>query len=248
MQANEQSAVRAMPIHRLAPSREAFTLIELLVVVAVLGILGALLLPALASAKRAGISAKCKSNLRQIGIALSLYTSECDSYPLYSFTYRLLDGPGNTPGPVNPATVCPVRIGKYRDEMSYIYNNFPGWQWPTVVTPTFPFLGGTFRLVNGARGLIPTRSSEVRVPSDTIAFTDGAYYTTLDSLRFTMLKVYGDYPWTGTEDIYPHTDGVNQVFCDGHVEVLRRREVSPRSDLIRRRWFTDNLPHHEFVP
>src|SRR5215831_3638768 len=64
------------------PHLRAFTLIELLVVIAIIAILAALLLPALSRAKSAGLSAGCKSNLHQIGIALSLYVGDAHKYPL----------------------------------------------------------------------------------------------------------------------------------------------------------------------
>jgi|GEM_PF-652351 len=64
-------------------TRPGFTLIELLVVISIISLLVAILLPALAQARRAVDRTKCSVNLRTWGVALSMYTSEFDGwYPL----------------------------------------------------------------------------------------------------------------------------------------------------------------------
>jgi prepilin-type N-terminal cleavage/methylation domain-containing protein/prepilin-type processing-associated H-X9-DG protein len=71
--------------------RQGTTMIEVLVVVGILGLLAALLLPAVQSAREAARRTQCKSNLRQIGIAAANYESAFEVWP-----FGILD---DRPGP-----------------------------------------------------------------------------------------------------------------------------------------------------
>lgn len=85
---------------------DAFTLVELLVVIAIMAILSALLLPALASAKRAVWRANCLSNLRQIGLAIHAYAQDHDG----SIPYGPKAPPFTNPADFYPSTGAPTSL------------------------------------------------------------------------------------------------------------------------------------------
>src|SRR3569623_325954 len=65
--------------------RRAFTLIELLVVIAIIAILAAILFPVFAKAREAARATQCKSNLKQILTASTMYSQDYDEYILTSW-------------------------------------------------------------------------------------------------------------------------------------------------------------------
>lgn len=124
-------ALRSLHKHPAAMFRSstAFTLIELLVVIAIIALLASLLLPALTHAKSAAQFARCKSNVRQQLIALTMFVGEQGYYPPFSFDpeegrapfrwfwYNRIE-PYLSVSTTNDLFTCPAYRGKHKDEIA----------------------------------------------------------------------------------------------------------------------------------
>lgn len=210
--------------------RPMFTLIELLVVVAIIGILSALLLPALGKARDRAKGMLCANNQKQIALATNYYVDDYNGhFPPAAATSTcwfqdayFAGGGGADPGYLNikykpgdqwagTALDCPLqKAGYFGGSVDYCYNQCLGsypsaaWEW------TNPRYIGTL--------------SRLKHPSKLIMVADAVGQKSASDPGTFLFECW--YQEFNTAFDFRHTRMVNAAFADGHVEPAALSDIS----------------------
>ncbi len=221
----------------------------------IIALLAAMLLPGLSKGKEAAQSARCKSNLHQIGLALKQYTDDFQKYPACAgidggtgATYALWDGK-ILPFAANNRDLflCPAEKSALRwtnnpvapeRNPCYGYNMAGSGRYPARDASLGLDGGGAVGRWGAGNGLI---EALVKAPSDMLAVADckplsGGEDNDLDDF----------FPVNLLAELAPrHNRGENTVFCDTHVEYAKQNGWLRREESARLRWNNDHQPHPE---
>lgn len=219
-------------------NRRAFTLIELLVVVGIVGLLGALLLPALKQSRDAARRATCSSNLRQMGLATTLYLDDYRRYFVYFTTtgsdrlwYFGLESPYNPSGApgtrsidLTQAKLYPYYNALHSIEIcpSYDYRS-PLWRKKfDQITAGYGF--NIYGLTTNNLGKLP---GEITNPSQILCFADTAQINSFQAPASSLNPLIEEWYYISFKSVgdlastqFRHNERANALFVDGHVEAL----------------------------
>lgn len=207
-----------------AARQSGFTLIELLVIVAILVVLLALIIPILSAAHSRAMQAKCASNLRQVGVALTLFAADNNDFLPPGGPAVVSSGLGNRHASSYKAPIPPSHKNLHLVNALAVYLGQPdpytdnGWRVvKQLQCPAFPDLSSDPAILAEQY----TYYTPFRVPpSYTGGNPFGEWNSTKPSRCFASLA--SDYKglasiWLVMDFVYSHRGLSNVLFADGHV-------------------------------
>jgi prepilin-type N-terminal cleavage/methylation domain-containing protein len=197
--------------------RGAFTLVELLVVIAIIGVLVALLLPAVQAARAAAARMKCTNHLKQIGLAVHNFESTYGSLPPGVVNTGALASPNTDLEPYLKATSTPTSFVYARH--GFLSIMLPYLEQANVLQST----GGGFDYrLDWNEGTTNQAVSVIHIPIYECPWTPGQHAVNPNPVTTGFFPATSDYwpvsrannnsaVWVALGLTFPGTDGVNGV-------------------------------------